>query len=84
MELDERAQDAARELGDAVNSAIGSSRGVAEAIEYLRAIGYEPHLTLKLEIALARSADEPSDEDFDLQLNEDDVRTLQRMKIRFE
>lgn len=84
MELDEKAQSAARELGDAVNSAIGSSRGVIDAIEYLRAIGYEPHLTLRLEIALVKSEGESSFEDFELDLNEDDVRTLQRMKIRFE
>ena len=84
MELDEKAQSAARELGDAVNSAIGSSRGVIDAIDYLRTIGYEPHLTLKLEIELAKSAGESSFEDFELDLSEDDVRTLQRMKIRFE
>lgn len=84
MELDEKAKSAAHELGEAVNSAISSSSEVAEAIEYLRAIGYEPHLTLKLEIGLARSSDEPSPDDFDLKLSEDDVRTLQRMKIRFE
>lgn len=84
MELDDKAKSAARDLGDAVNSAIGSSRGVMDAIEYLRAIGYEPHLTLRLEIALAKSEGESTFEDFELDLSEDDVRTLQRMKIRFE
>jgi len=84
MELDDNAKRAARELGDAVNSAMGASRDVAEAIEYLREIGYEPNLTLRLEIALAKSGGESSFQDFDLDLSEDDVRTLQRMKIRFE
>lgn len=84
MELDDKAKSAARDLGDAINSAIGSSREVGEAIEFLRAIGYEPHLTLKLEIALARSDGEsPTDPD-DLDLTEEDRKTLQRMKIRFD
>jgi len=60
MELDERAKAASRDLGNAINSAIGESREVVDAIEHLREIGYEPHLTLKLEIALAKS-DEAED-----------------------
>ncbi len=84
MELDDKAKIAAKDLGDAVNSAINSSRDVTEALEYLREIGCEPHLTLRLEIALAKSTDDGSIEDFELNLNDEDVRTLQRMKIRFE
>jgi hypothetical protein len=83
MELDENAKAAARELGDAINSAIGSSRAVGEAIEHLRSIGYEPNLTLKLEIALART-DESGDSDAELDLTDDDLKTLQRMKIRLD
>ena len=83
MELDDKAKAAARELGDAINSAIGSSREVGEAIEYLRAIGYEPNLTLKLEIALAKTED-PGDEAQDLDLTDEDLKTLQRMKIRLD
>jgi hypothetical protein len=80
MELDDKAKAAARDLGDAINSAIASSREVGEAIEYLRAIGYEPNLTLKLEIALAK-ADES---DGELDLTDEDRKTLQRMKIRLD
>jgi hypothetical protein len=83
MELDENAKAAARELGDAINSAIGSSRAVGEAIEHLRSIGYEPNLTLKLEIALART-DESGNSDAELDLTDDDLKTLQRMKIRLD
>ena len=83
MELDDKAKAAARELGDAINSAIGSSREVGEAIEYLRAIGYEPNLTLKLEIALAKTED-AGDEAKDLDLTDEDLKTLQRMKIRLD
>ncbi len=83
MELDDEAKSAARELGDAINTAIGASRKVSEAIEYLRHIGYEPHLNVRLEIALARTEIE-ADGDFDLELSDEDVRTLRRMKIRFE
>jgi hypothetical protein len=83
MELDDKAKSAARELGDAINSAIASSREVAQAIEYLRMIGYEPNLTLKLEIALAK-AGESDDAAEELDLTDDDLKTLQRMKIRLD
>ena len=83
MELDDKAKEAAKKLGDAMNSAIGSSPEVIEAIEYLRSIGYEPHLQLKLEIALARTG-EDAENSFELELTDEDIRTLERMKIRFE
>ena len=83
MELDDKAKAAARELGDAINSAIGTSREVGEAIENLRAIGYEPNLTLKLEIALAK-AEAIDNEGEELDLTDEDLKTLQRMKIRLD
>jgi hypothetical protein len=83
MELDDKAKAAARELGDAINSAIASSREVGEAIENLRAIGYEPNLTLKLEIALAK-AEASDNEGEELDLTDEDLKTLQRMKIRLD
>ncbi len=84
MELDDKAKIAVRDLSEAINSAIGSSRGVSDAIEYLRDIGYEPHLTLKLEIALAKSDGEYSADEFEMSLTQEDLRTLERMKIKFE
>ena len=86
MELDKDAKKAVRELGDAINAAVEKSMRVSEAIESLREIGYEPNLTLKLEIGLqqieAGFADFP--EDIELELTDEDVRTLRRMKIRLE
>lgn len=95
MKLDDEAKRAVQNLGDSINSAIGESAKIVEAIEYLRSIGYEPHLTVRLEIALEKTdaendsidfAEEPA-EDFagsvELELTEEDLRTLQRMKIRF-
>lgn len=88
MELDEDAKKAARELGNAINSAVGESFRVAEAIDRLRELGYEPNLTLKLEIGLHEM---PIDIDEDrildeteLELTDEDLKTLQKMKIRFE
>ena len=52
MNLDENAKKVVQELGEAINSAIEKSPGVIEAIERLREIGYEPNLTLRLEIGL--------------------------------
>ena len=94
MKLDDDAKDAVKNLGDAINAAVGESKRVGEAIEWLRAIGYEPHLTLRLEIALEKTGENDADdaeyettddsaEEAPLELTEEDLRTLQRMKIRF-
>ncbi len=86
MKLDKTAKKAVRELGDAINSAVEKSLRVSEAIENLRELGYEPNLTLKLEIGLQEIGGETDDfpEDFELDLTDEDVRTLRRMKIRLE
>ena len=86
MELDGSEQFAVRELGDAINLAIEESLTVADAIDSLRQIGYEPNLNIKLEIGLQEisgDAKESTDEvSFDL--TEDDLRTLRRMKIKVD
>jgi len=87
MELDQTAKKAVRELGDAINAAVEKSLRVSEAIEILREIGYEPNLTLKLEIGLMKIGGDDFDdfpEDIELNLTDEDVRTLQRMKILSE
>ena len=86
MELDKNAKTAVRELSDAINAAIEKNLRVAEAIKYLREIGYEPNLTLKLEIGLQEIFDDFDDfpEEIELELTDEDLRTLRRMKIRFE
>ena len=92
MELDQKSQTAVRELGDAINRAIEKSERVADAIETLRELGYEPNLSLKLEIGLmeiTRSADETEtaanaeDSADEFVLTDEDIRALQRMKIKF-
>ena len=86
MELDETAKKAVRELGDAINAAVEKSLRVSEAIENLRGLGYEPNLTLKLEIGLQAIENGFNDfpEDIELDLTDEDLRTLRRMKIRFD
>lgn len=85
MELDQNAQRAVRELGEAINKAIESSERVADTIEYLRELGYEPNLMLKLEIGLQEVNHETEDlhEEMELDLTDEDLRTLRRMKIKF-
>lgn len=92
MELNEEAQEVVRELGAAINSAIEQSTRVTAAIEHLREIGYELQLTLKLEIGL-REIDFDGDgdaetwspdEELRLELTDEDLRTLRRMKIRLD
>ena len=82
MNLDQNAKDAVQNLSEAVNSAVEKSFAVRDAIETLRELGFECVLTLKLEIGLQDSFDGFA-EDLELDLTDEDVRTLQRMKIRF-
>lgn len=86
MELDKNAKTAVRELSDAINAAIEKNLRVADAIKSLREIGYEPNLTLKLEIGLQEILEDFDDfpEEIELELTDEDLRTLRRMKIRLE
>jgi hypothetical protein len=82
MELDENAKEAVQNLGNVINSTVEKSFVVKNAIENLRELGFEPHLTLKLEIGLQRIHDDFAEE-VELDLTDEDVRTLRRMKIKF-
>lgn len=85
MNLDDNAKEAVRELGDAINSAIEKSARVAQAIEALRGLGYEPNLMLKLEIGLYELVGgQEETTDVELDLTDEDLKTLRRMKIRLE
>ena len=86
MNLDENAKEAVQRLGDAINSAIEKSDSVVDAIQRLRELGYEPNLNLRLEIGLYEIVDssEEETEDVELELTDEDLKTLRRMKIRLE
>ena len=86
MEIDDEAKEIVREIGSAINESVENSTKVAEAIERLREAGYEMELTLRLEIGLRPHAgDDDSDgETTDLNLTEEDLQVLQRMKIRID
>ena len=86
MEIDDDAKEIVREIGTAINESVENSTKVAEAIERLREAGYEMELTLRLEIGLRPHAgDEDSeDESATLDLTEEDLQVLQRMKIRID
>lgn len=85
MDINDEAKEIVHELGSAINAAVENSQQVAEAIERLREAGYEMELTLRLEIGLR-----PHDEDGEmrsegaLELTDEDMRTLRRMKIRID
>ena len=90
MELDDNAKEAVENLGSAINTAVEKSATVRDAIEQLRRIGFEPLLTLKLEIGLqeidGREDGTHEHEDggeTELVLTDEDVQTLRRMKIKF-
>ena len=87
MEIDDTAKEIVQEIGAAINSAVENSPQVAEAIERLREAGYEMELTLRLEIGLRPHEGEEAegeDEEAALDLTDEDLRTLRRMKIRID
>ncbi len=85
MEIDDEAKKIVREIGTAINESVENSTKVAEAIERLREAGYEMELTLRLEIGLRPNPGEAGDEgQTTLDLTEEDVQVLQRMKIRID
>jgi hypothetical protein len=85
LEIDDEAKEIVRDIGTAINESVESSPRVAEAIERLRDAGYEMELTLRLEIGLRpHSSDEAGDGNAGLELTDEDVQVLQRMKIRID
>jgi hypothetical protein len=86
LEIDDEAKELVREIGSAINESVENSTKVAEAIERLREAGYEMELTLRLEIGLRPHAGDEDDESegASLNLTEEDLQVLQRMKIRID
>jgi len=86
LEIDDDAKEIVREIGTAINESVENSTKVAEAIERLREAGYEMELTLRLEIGLRPDAGDDEDEQSKttLDLTDEDIQVLQRMKIRID
>jgi hypothetical protein len=89
LEINDEAKEIVQELGAAINSAVENSPEVAAAIERLREAGYEMELTLRLEIGLREYEAEPDgggegEDPAQLELTDEDRRTLRSMKIRFD
>ena len=84
MEIDDDAKEIVREIGTAINESVENSSKVADAIERLRDAGYEMELTLRLEIGLRPHAGDEDGNEAPLNLTDEDVQVLQRMKIRID
>ncbi len=84
MDIDDNAKEIVREIGTAINESVENSPKVAEAIERLRDAGYEMELTLRLEIGLRPNTGGENSNATTLDLTEEDVQILQRMKIRID
>jgi len=86
VEINDEAKRIVQDLGTAINSAVERSTQVAEAIERLREAGYEMELTLRLEIALRQQSEDDATESqaTALELTDEDMRTLRKMKIRID
>ncbi len=83
MDIDDEAKEIVRDIGAAINESVENSTKVAEAIERLRNAGYEMELTLRLEIGLRPHALD-DDSSATLELTDEDLQVLQRMKIRLD
>jgi hypothetical protein len=86
LEIDDDTRQIVHEIGSAINDSIENSSEVARAIERLREAGYEMELTLRLELGLRphEAAEEDKSGGAALELTDEDVRVLQRMKIRID
>lgn len=86
MEINDEAKQIVQDLGTAINSAVEKSSQVADAIERLHEAGYEMELTLRLEIALRQQSEDDATEfqEAALELTDEDMRTLRKMKIRID
>jgi hypothetical protein len=84
LDINDDAKEIVKELGTAINAAVERSTEVAEAIERLRDAGYEMELTLRLEIGLRARDGEEADDPAQLELTDEDRRTLRNMRIRFD
>jgi hypothetical protein len=86
LEIDDDAKEIVREIGTAINESVENSSKVAEAIERLRDAGYEMELTLRLEVGLRPHAGDEDEQGgvTTLDLTDEDVQVLQRMKIRID
>jgi hypothetical protein len=86
LEINDEAKEIVQELGTAINAAVERSAEVSAAIERLRDAGYELELTLRLEIGLRERDGDKASEDVSaqLELTDEDRRTLRSMKIRFD
>ena len=85
MNLDDEAKKAVHELGEAINAAIEKSPRVVKAVNNLREIGFEPNSTIRLEIGLQElfaRFEENARKEIELDLTEEDFKTLRRMKIK--
>lgn len=89
MEINDEAKEIVQEIAAAINHAVERSSEVAIAIERLRDAGYHMELTLRLEIGLRETdSDEDAPDDTldatELELTEDDRRTLRQMRIKID
>lgn len=88
MELDGDSKRAVQELGDAINEAIEKSGRVIQALEEIRTAGFEPNISIKLNIGLmpiSSGDDEKQTEtELEMELTDEDLRELRKLNISLE
>ncbi len=84
MEINDEAKEIVQEIAAAINGAVERSSEVADGIERLRRAGYMMEITLRLEIGLREIGGGETDGDAELELTDDDRRTLRQMRIKID
>jgi transcription antitermination factor NusG len=85
MILNDEQKTAVRELGNAINSVVESSKDVRLALENIRNLGLEPNLRLKLDLQLYKTDHQTNEPDeIKLEFTEQDLQTLRGMKISID
>jgi ArsR family metal-binding transcriptional regulator len=91
LDVDERFQELMQQLGEAVNDAVMQSKDVDAALDKVRDSGIDVFLVLEATICVRRKDGEPVDvkpalptEDEDIDLNDEDLTFLKRLRISVE
>jgi hypothetical protein len=85
MERDSELKNALEELSRVINETIEQSASVRGAVENLRELGFEPNLSMRLEVGLEEivSLSEEQSVEPELELTPEDIKALRRMRIAF-
>lgn len=90
--MDDKLKELMKDLGAAINDALSDSEQISEAIQNVRAAGYDVFLVLEATIGFNRRGEEGEPDgdsptvirDIDLKVNAQDMKFLKSLKIKVD